>query len=176
MDDKVPTKEVYDTKLAAIKSNDPNLKDVNLNNLEGSKPEWMHDLLEALSTNTVCETVAIANCNINNEGGKKISDLLRSNTTITSLNIETNRIGADGIKAIVEALEVNATLKEIKITNQSTPAGNEVERLMAKCLEENKTLQKFSATIKDTASRNSVDRVISRNKELARKARQAHKQ
>jgi len=174
-EEKSPTEEDYRKKLEQVKSNDSSLTNLNLNNLEGSKPEWMNDLIDALLANTHVQVVQLANCGVNNEGAKRLSELLHKNAVITELNVETNKIGADGIKAIAEALEANTALKEIKLTNQAQPAGNEAEQRLAKALDVNTTLQKCTITIKDTSSRNTLDRAITRNREIARKARQTKK-
>jgi Ran GTPase-activating protein (RanGAP) involved in mRNA processing and transport len=115
-----PTEDVYRKILESAKNNDSTLTQINLNNLEngGSKPEWMIELIDALIANTNVETVQLVNCNINNEGGKKIADLIIANKKIINLNLETNRIGTDGMKAIAESLEKNDSLVELKLTNQ----------------------------------------------------------
>ena len=81
-EDKQPTEEIYKERLEQVKANADNLKEVNLNNLENSKPEWINDLIDALVNNTHVETVQLVNCMINNEGGKKIGELLKSNKVI----------------------------------------------------------------------------------------------
>jgi len=161
--------------LQRAKENDSTLTKINLNNLVGSKPEWMIELFEALESNTQVETVWLVNTGINGEGGKKLAELLKTNRTITNLNVETNKISGEAIRVIAEAIEVNSTLLEIKLTNQAQLPGNETERILAKAVDANKTLQRCTATLVDTGSRNTIDRAISRNKELARKARQAAK-
>ena len=42
------TEEQFRERLQQVKENDSNLKELNLNNLEASKPEWMLELIEAL--------------------------------------------------------------------------------------------------------------------------------
>jgi len=174
-EEKVPTEEDFRAKLELVKNDDSSLLSLNLNNLQGSKPEWGIELIDALSKNTHVQSVLLANCNISNEGGKRVASLLKTNTSITELNLETNKIGADGIKAIAEALEANKTLKEIKLTNQSQNPGNEAERVLAKAVDLNTVLQKCTISLTDTSSRNIMDRAITRNREIARKARVAAK-
>jgi len=174
-EEKGATEEDFKAKLALVKNNDSSLLVLNLNNLEGSKPEWGIELIDALCKNTHVQSVLLANCSISTEGGKRVANLLKTNATITELNLETNKIGADGIKAIAEALEANKTLKEIKLTNQSQNPGNEAERVLAKAVDSNTILQKCTITLNDTSSRNILDRAITRNREIARKARVAAK-
>lgn len=60
----------------------------------------------------------MVNCQINNEGARILSEMLKTNQTIVNLNLETNKIGPEGVIALSEAFKVNKTLKEVKITNQ----------------------------------------------------------
>jgi len=173
LEEKCPTLEDFQHKLKNVKENDPALVVLNLNNLDSARPEHAIELLDALLNNTFVQTCSLVNCNINNEGGKKLAELISFNTSITSLNAESNRIGPEGMKAIAEAIATSRTLKELKLTNQSQHCGVETERALAKALDSNTTIQKFTISLKDTTSRNTIDRAISRNKELVRKANQA---
>ena len=79
MEDKQPTEDVYRAVLQKVKDNDPSLTDINLNNLVESKPEWIAELVDALVHNTAVTSVQLVNTNINNDGGKKLGDLLKQN-------------------------------------------------------------------------------------------------
>jgi len=175
MAEEAPNEEVFRQILEKARNNDSSLDQINLNNLEngGSKPEWMNELLDALMANTHVTVVQLVNCNINNEGGKKIAELMTNNKAIVNLNLESNRIGPESMRLIAEGIEKNTTLVELKLTNQSAAVGNEAERILAKAIDINTTLQKCTLTLRDTASRNTIDRALTRNKEISRKARQA---
>src|ERR1700685_4181013 len=78
----------------------------------------MNELLDALMANTHVTIVQLVNCNINNEGGKKIAELMTNNKAIVNLNLESNRIGPESMRLIAEGIEKNTTLVELKLTNQ----------------------------------------------------------
>jgi len=168
----LPNEEDYKRAVDQLKNNDSSLTELNLNNLENCKTEWSLEVIEALLNNSQCGNVCLVNCNINNDGAKKLAEVIKNNKTLTLLNVESNKIGPDGMKALAEALEVNTTLLEVKLTNQAQPAGNDAEKALAKAMQANKTLQKCTITMRDTGARNSMDTAISRNRELARQARQ----
>lgn len=52
MEEKLPTQEDYQTALEKIRNNEPSFKDLNLNNLVDSKPEWMNEIFKALERNS----------------------------------------------------------------------------------------------------------------------------
>jgi len=128
-------------------------------------------LASAVEKNTHLQVLLIANCSVGTECAKKYAEILKHNKSLTQLNMETNRIEKDGIVAIADALKVNSTLKELWLTNQYSPMGNQAESALAQSLENNNSIVRLSATMRDTGSRNTLDRCISRNKETARKAR-----
>eukprot|EP01119_Soliformovum_irregulare_P015974 TRINITY_DN457_c0_g1_i3.p1 TRINITY_DN457_c0_g1~~TRINITY_DN457_c0_g1_i3.p1 ORF type:complete len:1028 (-),score=468.85 TRINITY_DN457_c0_g1_i3:19-3102(-) len=106
------------------------------------------------------------------DGCVKICENLAGNTTLTSLNLETNNIGTDGTVALANLVNVNRAITELKFTNQSKQSGNEAERWFAACLEGNPHLLKCTIGLRDMGSRNSIDRSLSRNQEIARRAKQ----
>jgi hypothetical protein len=79
MEDKSPTEDVYRDVLQKVKDNNSFLTEINLNNLVDSKPEWIAELVDALLHNTTVSTVQLVNTNINNDGGKKLGELLKQN-------------------------------------------------------------------------------------------------
>jgi len=87
-----PTEENFKEFLQKIKDNDSSLVTVNLNNLGGSKNEWMMELAQACETNTHLQSLFVANCGITTEGAKRFADVLKRNKTLLQLNLETNRI------------------------------------------------------------------------------------
>jgi ATP-dependent Clp protease ATP-binding subunit ClpA len=168
-----------------IRNNDPSLTIVNLNShLNTSKdpanpappdPATAHAIAEALKNNTHVIELHMANCNVDTGGAKAMAEMLLTNRTLAVLNLETNNISGEGIQEIFKSLSTNQSLTELKLANQSKSIGNEIERSLAKLLEANQNLQKLSLDIREQSTRNSIDKTIMRNKEIARKKRQAKK-
>eukprot|EP01116_Phalansterium_solitarium_P001378 TRINITY_DN11182_c0_g1_i1.p1 TRINITY_DN11182_c0_g1~~TRINITY_DN11182_c0_g1_i1.p1 ORF type:complete len:198 (+),score=44.47 TRINITY_DN11182_c0_g1_i1:35-595(+) len=171
--EKSPTQEFFQASLQRLKDNDPTLVELNLNNLEDSTPETGVQIALALAGNTFLQTLQVVNCSITTEGARNFAEALVQNKTLTNLNLETNRITADGIKHLAGALLQNATLKELKLANQAQQIGSDAERELAKAVDANQVIQKLTLTGREAAVRNTIDRATMRNKETARKARQA---
>ncbi|KAA0722503.1 Tropomodulin-1 Erythrocyte tropomodulin [Triplophysa tibetana] len=161
----VPDEQPNDTDveetLQRIKSNDPDLTEVNLNNIKNIPIPTLKAYAEALKDNIVVERLSIVGTRSNDPVAyvscvdtlsrmrmqmftlPALADMLKVNATLKILNVESNFITGAGILALVESLKRNSTLQELKIDNQSQPLGNKVEMEIANILEKNSTLLKF---------------------------------
>lgn len=143
----VPDEQPNDTDveetLERIQRNDPDLIEVNLNNIKNIPVPVLKAYAEALAENCVVERFSIVGTRSNDPVANALADMLKVNTTLKSLNVESNFITGPGILALVESLQSNTTLLELKIDNQSQPLGNKVEMEIASMLEKNSTLLKF---------------------------------
>ncbi|TRY85752.1 hypothetical protein DNTS_031927 [Danionella cerebrum] len=158
----VPDEQPNDTDveetLQRIKSSDPDLVDVNLNNIKNIPIPTLKAYAEALKGNCVVERLSIVGT--------------RSNDPVAfSLNVESNFITGAGILALVEALKSNTTLQELKIDNQSQPLGNKVEMEIANILEKNTTLLKFGYHFTQQGPRLRCSNAMMNNNDLARVVR-----
>uniref|UniRef100_A0A672KBC0 Tropomodulin 1 n=1 Tax=Sinocyclocheilus grahami TaxID=75366 RepID=A0A672KBC0_SINGR len=154
----VPDEQPNDTDveetLQRIKRNDPDLVEVNLNNIKLSKnPEIMCLVIK--------QRVMLF-------GSQALADMLKVNTTLKSLNVESNFITGAGILALVESLKSNTTLLELKIDNQSQPLGNKVEMEIANILEKNTTLLKFGYHFTQQGPRLRGSNAMMNNNDLVR--------
>ncbi|XP_046699211.1 tropomodulin-1 isoform X3 [Silurus meridionalis] len=157
--------------LLMIKHNDPQLVEVNLNNIKNIPIGTLKAYAEALKENTVVERLSIVGTRSNDPVAYALADMLRVNTTLKCLNVESNFITGNGILALVESLQKNTTLQELKIDNQSQPLGNKVEMEIASMLEKNSTLLKFGYHFTQQGPRLRCSNAMMNNNDLVRKKR-----
>ncbi|XP_061625347.1 tropomodulin-1 isoform X2 [Phyllopteryx taeniolatus] len=169
-DEEPNSTDVEDT-LIRMKRNDPDLVEVNLNNIKNIPIPTLKAYAQALIENTVVERFSIVGTRSNDPVAFALAEMLKVNTTLKSLNVESNFITGTGILALIESLQYNTTLLELKIDNQSQPLGNKVEMEIASMLEKNTTLLKFGYHFTQQGPRLRGSNAMMNNNDLARVVR-----
>ncbi|KAK7929332.1 hypothetical protein WMY93_005727 [Mugilogobius chulae] len=169
--DEEPNSTDVEETLKRVKRNDPELVEVNLNNIRNIPIPTLKAYAEALMKNTVVERLSIVGTRSNDPVACALAEMLRVNTTLKSLNVESNFITGAGIITLVESLQFNTTLQELKIDNQSQPLGNKVEMEIAAMLEKNTTLLKFGYHFTQQGPRLRGSNAMMNNNDLARVVR-----
>ncbi|NXS09284.1 TMOD1 protein, partial [Neodrepanis coruscans] len=116
--DEEPNSTDVEETLKRIQSNDPDLEEVNLNNITNIPIPTLKAFAEALKNNTYVKKFSIVGTRSNDPVGFALAEMLKVNNTLKSLNVESNFISGSGILAIVEALQGNMSLVELRIDNQ----------------------------------------------------------
>ncbi|KFO10900.1 Tropomodulin-1, partial [Balearica regulorum gibbericeps] len=144
--DEEPNSTDVEETLKRIQSNDPDLEEVNLNNIMNIPIPTLKAFAEALKNNTYVKKFSIVGTRSNDPVAFALAEMLKVNNTLKSLNVESNFISGSGVLAVVEALQGNTSLVELRIDNQvkhGQPLGNKVEMEIANMLEKNTSLLKF---------------------------------
>ncbi|ELK34209.1 Tropomodulin-1 [Myotis davidii] len=141
--DEEPNSTDVEETLERIKSNDPKLEEVNLNNIRNIPIPTLKAYAEALKGNSYVKKFSIVGTRSNDPVAYALAEMLKENKALKTLNVESNFISGAGILRLVEALPHNTSLVELKIDNQSQPLGNKVEMEIVSMLEKNTTLLKF---------------------------------
>ncbi|NWU30949.1 TMOD1 protein, partial [Dyaphorophyia castanea] len=171
--DEEPNSTDVEETLKRIQSNDPDLEEVNLNNIMNIPIPTLKAFAEALKNNTYVKKFSIVGTRSNDPVAFALAEMLKVNNTLKSLNVESNFISGSGILAIVEALEGNTSLVELRIDNQSQPLGNKVEMEIANILEKNTSLLKFGYHFTQQGPRLRASNAMMNNNDLVRKRRLA---
>ncbi|NXQ74766.1 TMOD1 protein, partial [Quiscalus mexicanus] len=171
--DEEPNSTDVEETLKRIQSNDPDLEEVNLNNIMNIPIPTLKAFAEALKNNTYVKKFSIVGTRSNDPVAFALAEMLKVNSTLKSLNVESNFISGSGILAIVEALEGNTSLMELRIDNQSQPLGNKVEMEIANILEKNTSLLKFGYHFTQQGPRLRASNAMMSNNDLVRKRRLA---
>nr|XP_056705162.1 tropomodulin-1 isoform X1 [Euleptes europaea] len=159
--------------LERVKNNDPDLEEVNLNNIKDIPIPTLKAYAEALKSNTYVKKFSIVGTRSNDPVAYALAEMLKVNSVLKSLNVESNFISGSGILALIEALQNNKTLIELKIDNQSQLLGNKVEMEIASMLEKNTYLLKFGYHFTQQGPRLRASNAMMNNNDLVRKRRLA---
>ncbi|XP_028568088.2 tropomodulin-1 isoform X1 [Podarcis muralis] len=157
--------------LQRVKNNDPDLEEVNLNNIKDIPIPTLKAYAEALKNNSYVKKFSIVGTRSNDPVAYALAEMLKVNGVLKSLNVESNFISGSGILALAEALQDNRTLIELKIDNQSQPLGNKVEMEIASMLEKNESLLKFGYHFTQQGPRLRASNAMMNNNDLVRKRR-----
>lgn len=162
---------MFDELMEQVRSNDPSLAELNVNNSEVIKIKTLMGFAEALRNNTHVKKFALANCRADDHVAYAIAGTLRSNKTITSINIDSNHLTGKGILSLIQALQHNSTLTELRFQNQRHICGGKTEMEMTKVLKENTTLVKLGYHFELPGPRMTTTNILSRNMDRQRQRR-----
>ncbi|TDH13665.1 hypothetical protein EPR50_G00036950 [Perca flavescens] len=162
---------MFDELMEQVRSNDPSLTELNVNNSEVIKTKTLIEFAEALHKNTHVKTFALANCRADDHVAYAIAGTLRSNKTITSINVDSNHLTGKGILSLIQALPHNSTLTELRFQNQRHVCGGKTEMEMTKILKENTTLLKLGYHFELAGPRMTTTNILSRNMDRQRQKR-----
>ncbi|NWW91625.1 TMOD1 protein, partial [Rhynochetos jubatus] len=171
--DEEPNSTDVEQTLKRVQSNDPDLEEVNLNNIMNIPIPTLKAFAEALRSNTHVKKFSIVGTRSNDPVALALAETLKVNNTLRSLNVESNFVSGSGILALVEALQGNTSLIELRIDNQSQPLGNKVEMEIADMLEKNSSLLKFGYHFTQQGPRLRASNAMMSNNDLVRKRRLA---
>lgn len=162
---------MFDELMEQVRSNDPSLLELNVNNSEVIKTKTLIQFAEALNSNTHVKAFALANCRADDHIAYAISGTLRNNNTLTSINLDSNHLTGKGIIALIHALQHNATLTELRFHNQRHICGGKTEMEMTKVLKDNTTLLKLGYHFELAGPRMTMTNILSRNMDRQRQKR-----
>uniref|UniRef100_H1A492 Tropomodulin 4 n=1 Tax=Taeniopygia guttata TaxID=59729 RepID=H1A492_TAEGU len=137
--------------LRRLQDNDPELQDVNLNNIK--------DIPVATRTNDL-----VANA---------VAEMLEQNRSLQSLNLESNFITSAGMLRLLAAIGHCPTLSELRVDNQCQRMGDTVEMAMAATLEQCPSLLRFGYTFSQQGPRARAAAALTRNSELRRQQKKS---
>ncbi|XP_074498278.1 uncharacterized protein lmod1b [Sebastes fasciatus] len=162
---------MFDELMEQVRSNDPSLIELNVNNSEVIKTKTLIEFAEVLHKNTHVKKFAIANCRADDHVAYAIAGTLRANKTITSINVDSNHLTGKGILSLIQALPHNSTLTELRFQNQRHICGGKTEMEMTKILKDNTTLLKLGYHFELAGPRMTTTNILSRNMDRQRQKR-----
>ncbi|NXP45710.1 LMOD3 protein, partial [Heliornis fulica] len=158
--------------LEKVRKNNPDMKELNLNNIENVPKEMLIDFVNAMKKNKNIKTFSLANVGADDNVAFALANMLRENRSITTLNIDSNFISGKGIVAIMRCLQYNETLTEFRFHNQRSMLGHQAEMEIARLLKANATLLKLGYHFELPGPRIVVTNLLSRNLDKQRQKRQ----
>ncbi|XP_030062803.1 leiomodin-3 [Microcaecilia unicolor] len=161
-----------DETLENIRKNNPDVKEVNLNNIENIPKEMLVDFVNAMKKNKHVKTFCLANVGADDNVAFALANMLRENRSIVTLNIESNFISGKGIIATLRCLQFNEVLTELRFHNQRHMLGHHAEMEIARLLKNNTTLLKMGYHFELPGPRMVVTNLLTRNLDKQRQKRQ----
>eukprot|EP00090_Calanus_glacialis_P012061 TRINITY_DN2050_c0_g1_i1.p1 TRINITY_DN2050_c0_g1~~TRINITY_DN2050_c0_g1_i1.p1 ORF type:complete len:380 (-),score=96.25 TRINITY_DN2050_c0_g1_i1:1164-2303(-) len=170
-----PNKTNPEDILQKIQANDPNTKQVILNNVPVQENIFI-ELFDALERNDQLKELSLANTMMTDTAATILASSLEVNKTLEKLNIESNNVSPQTIARIIEAMSVHQTLFDIKASNQQSHfLGNKVEMAITKAVENNKSILKCGLHLQFGDCRNRVAVQLQKNLDRQRLKRVANK-
>ncbi|XP_010194568.2 leiomodin-3 [Colius striatus] len=160
-----------DESLDKVRRNNPDVKELNLNNIENVPKEMLIDFVNAMKKNKNVKTFSLANVGADDNVAFALANMLRENRSITTLNIDSNFISGKGVVAIMRCLQYNETLTELRFHNQRSMLGHQAEMEIARLLKANTTLLKMGYHFELPGPRMVVTNLLSRNLDKQRQKR-----
>ncbi|EHA97355.1 Tropomodulin-4 [Heterocephalus glaber] len=158
--DEPPNPTNIEEMLERVRSNDKDLEEVNLNNIQDIPIPMLRELCEAMKRNTYVRSFIPTT--------QAVANMLRENRSLQSLNIESNFISSTGLMAVLKAVRENATLTELRVDNQRQWPGDAVEMEMATVLEQCPSIVRFGYHFTQQGPRARAAQAMTRNNELRR--------
>ncbi len=162
---------MFDDLLEQVRSDDPELTELNVNNSDAIKTDTLIQFAEGLRSNSHIKTFCLANTRADDHVAFTIAGTLRDNSTLTSINLDSNHLTGKGILAIVNSLQHNSTLMELRFHNQRHICGGKTEMEMAKILRDNSSLLKLGYHFELAGPRMTMTNILSRNMDRKRQQR-----
>ncbi|CAH2312931.1 leiomodin-3 [Pelobates cultripes] len=160
-----------DRTLYNIRENNPDIKEVNLNNIENIPKEMLVNYVNALKKNKHVKTFSMTNVGADDSVAFALANMLRENRSIATLNIESNFISGKGIIAIIRCLQFNEYLTELRFHNQRHMLGHHAEMEISRLLKANHTLLKMGYHFELPGPRMVVTNLLTRNLDKQRQKR-----
>ncbi|XP_058640049.1 leiomodin 1a (smooth muscle) [Onychostoma macrolepis] len=162
---------MFDDLLEQVRSDDPELTELNVNNSDAIKTDTLIQFAEGLRSNTHIKTFCLANTRADDHVAFAIAGTLRDNSTLTSINLDSNHLTGKGILAIINSLQHNSALMELRFHNQRHICGGKTEMEMAKVLRDNSSLLKLGYHFELAGPRMTMTNILSRNMDRKRQQR-----
>lgn len=169
--EKPNTTDVDDT-IKRVKDNDPNLTDLNWNNIRNISDEKFEQLSVGLKNNTKLQALSLTNVGLTDRTALLLAEAIEKNSTLRVLNVETNFISPPVVVVLVKALLQNMSVEEFRASNQrSTVLGNKIEMEITELVEKNSTLLRLGLHFEYNDARHRVAAHLQRNIDRIRQAR-----
>lgn len=158
--------------LQQLKSNDPKLKELNLNNMRSIPQDIFIGLLDALKTNTQLETLSAANTGITDKLAQKLAEMLEVNAGLKRLHLDSNFISSQSIVTILQAVNKQQHLLELTLENQKPSVlGVRNEMAITRLIEENSKIEKLGLVFDTAHAKARVLEKLQANYDKHRKSR-----
>ncbi|XP_046915067.1 tropomodulin isoform X1 [Dermatophagoides farinae] len=157
-----------------VAENDPNLTNLNWNNIKYIPRETFKKLFNGLKTNTNLIELNLSNTGLTDGPAEKLMEALKVNESLRKVNLESNYLSGPMIRDLIEALLDKQNIVEFRAANQRPQImGNRYEMEIAKLIQQNKTLLKLGLNFDVPDARHKVATQLQLNNDSCRLKRLA---
>lgn len=161
--------------IARLTRNDPDLTQLNLNNIKNISDEQLSRLFEAAGDNNKLESLLMSNTALSDRHADQITAMLERNKKITEISLESNFINPPAMARLVKALLKNSSVETFRAANQrSQVLGNKIEMEITKYVEQNQNLLQLGLHFDFNDARARVSSQLQKNRDRLRLARRAN--
>ncbi|TKR86491.1 hypothetical protein L596_011075 [Steinernema carpocapsae] len=157
-----------DESIRRLQNNDPELTQINLNNMKRTPIPQIQRLIAAIQENTHLEKLSLANMGLYDGNVEPLIDVIENNVTLRSINLETNYLSAQFFSRLFQAALKNQSLEEVKAVNQGVSFATNLEKEIIDAIFENRGLTKVSINIRLPEGRHKIENATLRNGEIKR--------
>jgi tropomodulin len=162
--EEAPNPTDVEESIKKLKSNDKELKSLNLNNIKNVSIERLVEVCEALKGNTVCARLDMASVDATDKVGRALAESLGENSTLKTVNMESNFLSGDVIVELVKGVNKTQSVLDLRLANQKPEVlGNKVESKIAELLKENSSLLRLGLQFEFPDSRIKVHEKLKKN-------------
>jgi tropomodulin len=152
-----------------VERNDPELKELNLNNVKYIPRETFKKLFNGLKTNTNLQTLSLSNTGLTDGPAEKLVEALKENTTLRTVNLESNYLSGPMLRELIRSLLAKQKVLEFRAANQRPQImGNRIEMDIAKAVMENKSLLRLGMSFDVPDARMKVTDHLQQNNDNVR--------
>lgn len=149
--------------------NDPNLKELNWNNIKFIPRETFKKMFEGLKSNTHLQTLHLSNTGLTDGPAEKLVEALKENQTLRTISLESNYLSGPMLRTLIQALLVKQRILEFRAANQRPIImGNRIEMEIAKAVEQNKTLLRLGLCFDVPCARQKITDHLQQNNDNVR--------
>ncbi|XP_054155683.1 tropomodulin-like isoform X2 [Oppia nitens] len=150
-------------------ANDPNLTELNWNNIKFVPRETFKKMFAGLKQNTHLKTLHLSNTGLTDGPAEVLVEALKENTTLRTISLESNYLSGPMLRTLIQALLVQQRVLEFRACNQRPIVmGNRIEMEIAKAVEQNKTLLRLGLCFDVPCARQKVTDHIQNNNDNIR--------
>ncbi|CAB3410675.1 unnamed protein product [Caenorhabditis bovis] len=169
----VPDEPDNDTDVEAcitqLRENDPDMKEVNINNMKRVSKERIRTLIEAACNSKHIEKLSLANTAISDSEARGLIELIETSPSLRVLNVESNFLTPELLAKLLRATLVTQSIVEFRADNQrQSVLGNQIEMDMMMAIEENESLLRVGIAFQSMEARHRVSEALERNYERVR--------
>ncbi|RUS77565.1 hypothetical protein EGW08_014669 [Elysia chlorotica] len=170
--DEAPNMTDVEESIKKLKSNDKELKTLNINNIKNLSIEKLVELCEAFRENSACVRLDMASVAATDKVAKALAASISENSTLKSVNVESNFLSGEAIVEILTAVNKNKSIIELRAANQKPEVlGNKVEMKITQLIKDNDKILRLGLNFEFPYCRIKVHEMLKKNLDLMRKER-----